>query len=118
MRITPQVIKDAQRWVTAINKYFHIKQKIVVQKGTDKNKMNWFAITTLPVDPKAIITIDLYPNRDKRNISLFQVMYHEMTHILLWPLTQGNPEGGALDKVEERVVQSLELIMKKVSERK
>ncbi len=114
MRITDDVVAEAESWVKSINKYFRIKQKIVVRKGADKKKLGWYAFTNIPYDRRVSITVDLYPNHGRPNLPLFQVIYHEMVHLLLWPLTKDNEGGSKQDKAEEKVVLRLERIMAKI----
>jgi hypothetical protein len=114
MRITDEVIVEAQEWVTSINKHFGIKREIVVRKGTDKRWKNRYAITTLSDDPDQHVIIELYPHVGKKDSDLFLIIYHEMIHILLWPLVEDNEIGGVLDKAEEKVVMALQSIMAKI----
>lgn len=114
LNVDEKLLKEAEEWVTAINKHFKIKRKILVRKGTDKRCEGYYARTDLFMDPKEPVVIHLYPHKGKKSCPLFNTIYHEMTHILLWPLTQGNPENGKLDKTEEKIVRSLEHIMGKV----
>jgi hypothetical protein len=112
MRITPELIKEAQDWVDGINKHFKIKRKIIVQKGSSSKL--WGAVTTIPMDDSEEIIIKLLPDRKHPQADLFLLMYHEMIHILLFPLTKENPIGGVLDKKEEKIVLSMTSIMSKV----
>jgi len=114
MRITDEVLAEARQWVKSINKHFRIRQQIIIRKGKDKKKFGWYAFTDIPFDRRIAITLDLYPNNGRPNLPLFQVIYHEMVHLLLWPLTKNNPIGGKLDKAEEKVVLRLERIMAKI----
>jgi hypothetical protein len=117
MKITPAVLKEAEEWVNGINKHFKVKRKIVVQAGTDSRIMRFYAQTVFPIDATSPIIIYLYPNKGQKNCPLFSTVYHEMCHILLWPLTGGNAEDSALGRKEEKIVLALEKIMRKVSER-
>jgi hypothetical protein len=112
MRITPELIKEAQDWVDGINKHFKIKRKIIVRKG--KSSKLWGAVTTIPEDNSADIIINLLPDSRHPKADLFLLMYHEMIHALLWPLTRKNVIGGILDKEEEKIVLSMTSIMSKI----
>jgi hypothetical protein len=111
MRITNEVIKEAQDWVKAINKHFRIKREIAVRRG--RSKLYEYAVTSI-VDDNSPVVIELLPDKRHKHSDLFLIMYHEMIHILLWPLTKPNPIDGPLDKKEEQIVRSLERLMAKV----
>jgi hypothetical protein len=116
MTKTEKILQEAEQWVAGINKYFNIKQTIIVSMGTNKRLMSYYARTLLPPD-NGPIEIHLYPHKGKKSCPLFNTIFHEMTHILLWPLTKDNPENSPLDKAEEKIVRALEKIFAKISER-
>jgi predicted SprT family Zn-dependent metalloprotease len=116
MKTDNEVLEEARQWVKGINKHFKINKPIVVVKT--KKKTDNYAETTLEngkVIPFVIAVNTKYFRRNKTKYSLFEIMFHEMTHILLWPITKDHSK--CLDQEEENIVWKLQSLFKKISER-
>jgi len=107
-----EILVEAKAWVKGINKYFKINKPIVVKvikKTSDK-----YAETVLSSTPYVIyVTPQYFRAGDK----LFRVMYHEMVHILLYPLVGFSSIGTKKGKMIESVVNKLERFAQRLAER-
>jgi Zn-dependent peptidase ImmA (M78 family) len=118
MKTDQQILDEAIEWVKAINKYFKIKQKIIVKLCYDKKSEDFFALTDRYEDAAEPYVIHLYPNHFRKGNRLFRVMYHEMVHILFHPLVGHLPNNTKLGKIEEAIVEKLERFAQRLSELK
>lgn len=114
------LLEYAKEWVQSINKYFRISRRIIISISREKTKRKDIYATTDNRNSKTkAFLVTLYPDNFKNdnNTTLFDIIFHEMCHMLWWPVSQGYLTEKAKDKYEEKAVEALTSLAHRLAEK-
>jgi len=114
------LLSSAKEWVRSINKYFRISRRIILCVSREKTKRKDIYATTDNQSSKTkAFLVTLYPDnfKDDKDTTLFDVIFHEMCHMLWWPISQGYLSEKTKGKYEEKAVKALTALAHRLAEK-